>query len=177
MTIKSTPAAYGAVAIALHWSIALCIIIALASGFAADQIGPNAYAALRVHVACGLAAGLLTLVRIGWWWLADKKPDAAPNTEGVKGAISRAVHILLVIIPLGMLASGVGMMVLSGAGPVLFGLVSGPLPDFDQFPPRGPHGAGAFALLALLVAHVAAALYHQYVLRDDLFRRMRLGRS
>ncbi|MBW8637753.1 cytochrome b/b6 domain-containing protein [Hoeflea sp. WL0058] len=177
MMIKSTPAAYGAVAIALHWTIALFIVIALASGFAADQIGSDAYAALRVHVACGLAAGILTLVRIGWWWLADKKPDAAPNTEGVKGVLSRSVHILLVIIPLGMLASGVGMMVLSGAGSVLFGLVSGPLPDFDRFLPRGPHGAGAFALLALLVAHVAAALYHQYVLRDDLFKRMSLRRS
>lgn len=176
MTIKSTPAGYGAVAIALHWSIALFILIALASGFAADQIGPKAYTALRVHVACGLAAGLLTLVRIGWWWFADARPDAAPNTQGVKGVLSRVVHVLLVIIPVGMLVSGVGMMILSGAGPALFGLVSGPLPDFARFPPRGSHAIGAFALLAMLVLHVAAAFYHQYVLRDELFHRLSFRR-
>ena len=39
MKLKSTPAGYGAVAIVLHWSIALFILIALASGFAADRIG------------------------------------------------------------------------------------------------------------------------------------------
>jgi cytochrome b561 len=173
MSLKSTPRHYGMVAVTLHWTIAGLVLVALASGFAADTIGETARNPLRVHVAAGFSAGLLTLVRIAWWWFADTRPDAAPNTEGLQGMASRVVHILLILIPVGMLASGIGMMILSGAGGQLFAGAPGPLPDFDRFLPRGPHGAGAFALLALLVLHVAAALYHQYFLRDRLFERMR----
>jgi len=173
MVLKSTPHHYGAVAVTLHWAIAGLVVVALASGFAADTLGEDARNPLRVHVVAGLSAGLLTLARIAWWLFADTHPEPAPNTEGLKGALSRAVHVLLNLIPVGMLASGIGMMILSGAGEQLFAGAAGPLPDFDRFLPRGPHGAGAFALLALLVLHVVAALYHQFALRDRLFDRMR----
>jgi cytochrome b561 len=51
------------------------------------------------------------------------------------------------------------------------------LPDFMLYPPRIGHGLGAMVLIALVLAHVAAALYHQFVLRDRLLARMGLGRS
>ena len=54
------------------------------------------------------------------------------------------MHWLLTLIPVAMAASGIGMMVLSGAADALTG--GGPLPDFEQFLPRGPHGAGARVL-------------------------------
>ena len=85
---------------------------------------------------------------------------------------ARAVHVLLYAVILGMGASGIGMLVLSGAGDSLFDAASAPLPDFWQYAPRKPHSFGAKFLIALLVLHVGAALYHQMVLRDGLIRRM-----
>lgn len=172
MTMKSTPARYGRIAIALHWSIAALTLAALASGFAADAIGREAQAPLRAHAVSGLLAGMLTLARVAWWWLADVKPDPAPNSDGMQGIMARITHVLLVIIPVGMAASGIGMLVLSGAGEQLLGGAPGLLPEFERLPPRAPHGIGARVLMALVVLHVGAALYHHLVLRDRLLERL-----
>lgn len=170
MKITSTPDQYGLVAVALHWSIAALVVVALASGFAADTIGAGAHGALRAHVVAGILIGVLTIARIGWWLLADTRPAADPNR--LRRLLAKAVHVLLMIIPLGMAASGIGMMVLTGAGEQLLAEAPGPLPDFGKVPPRAPHGAGAIALLVLLVLHVAAALHHQLIMRDGLIGRM-----
>jgi cytochrome b561 len=84
------------------------------------------------------------------------------------------VHIFFYVVILGMIVSGIGMVPLSGAGPVIFG-GEGSLPDFWKYPPRIPHGIGARLLLALLVLHTGAALYHQFVRRDS-FGRMWFSR-
>jgi cytochrome b561 len=43
------------------------------------------------------------------------------------------------------------------------------------FPSFRAHAALATLLAILIVVHVAAALYHQFVLKDGLFRRMWFG--
>lgn len=163
------PDHYGRVAVGLHWAIAALIALALASGFAAENIA-DGRAALRVHVVAGALAGLLTLARVAWWWFADTRP--APNTQGLTDTLAKLVHILLIVVPLGMAASGVGMMVLSGAGAQLIAGDPSALPEFERLPPRMPHGLGARLLVALIVGHVAAALYHHMLLGDGLLRRM-----
>ncbi len=85
------------------------------------------------------------------------------------------MHLLFYVVILGMIASGIGIMVLSGAGSIIFGQ-GGVLPDFWKFAPRVPHGIGARLLFALLVLHVGAALYHHVVLRDGLLWRMWFGK-
>lgn len=176
MTLKSTPTRYGAVAIVLHWSAALLILMALASGFAVEAIGREAHNVLRVHAVTGLFAGLLTLVRIAWFWLADTKPAPAPDTQPVSGFVARLVHVLMIVVPLGMTASGIGMMVLSGAGAQLLSDAPGLLPQFETVRPRVPHGIGARALVAMIALHTSAALYHQLALRDRLMQRMWFAR-
>ena len=90
--------------------------------------------------------------------------------------LARAVHVAFYFVILAMVASGIGMMILSGAGSVVFGGTGAGLPDFRDFLPRVPHGAGARLLLALLAAHVGAALHHQFIRRDGLLARMWYGR-
>jgi cytochrome b561 len=52
----------------------------------------------------------------------------------------------------------------------------GPLPDnFAVFPTFQAHAVLAALLAILIAAHIAAALYHQFVLKDGLFRRMWFG--
>jgi cytochrome b561 len=85
---------------------------------------------------------------------------------------TQAVHVLFYVVMLGMVASGLGMMRLSGAAPMIFGGEAALLPDFWKYPPRLPHGIGARLLLALLALHAGAALYHEFFRRDGLLRRM-----
>lgn len=175
MGLAGTRTRYGRVAVALHWSIAALVVVALGSGLAADDAGAGAHGPLRVHLFSGLAAGVLTVARVLWWWLADTRPEPVADDSAARRAASRVVHALLVLLPLGMVASGVAMMALSGAADPLF--AGGPLPDFADLVPRGPHGLGSRLLIGLVVLHVAAALFHQFALRDGLIGRMAWGRD
>jgi cytochrome b561 len=176
MRLKSTADRYGAMIIAIHWLTAALIIILLASGFrAADAADAATKAAiLRAHIPIAIAVLTLTLVRLVWWWGFDRKPIPVAGSPHWQARSAQAVHLAFYVIILGMIASGVGMLALSGAAPVIFG-GSGALPDFWSYRPRFPHGIGARLLVALLILHVGAALYHQFVRRDGLIRRMWFG--
>lgn len=179
MRWKSTTDRYGAVAIAIHWLTAVAIIGLIVSGFRIANFTDSAAKAalLRVHAGMGIAILLLTLARIAWWLFADGKPVPNSAVPSLQNRMAAAVHAVFYVVILGMAASGIGMLVLSGAGAILFANAPGMLPDFWNYPPRIPHGIGGRALVALLVLHVGAALYHQFVLRDHIFARMGIGRS
>ncbi|NKB19430.1 MAG: cytochrome B [Alphaproteobacteria bacterium] len=178
MAVKSTTDKYGTVAIIIHWLSALLILVLIGSGFRASGMeDPVAKAAiLQVHLPVGISILLLTLARIGWWFWADKKPAPVDMTLWQEWA-SRLVHVLFYVVILSMAASGIGMMVLSGAGPIIFGGSPETLPDFWDFLPRTPHGIGARVMVALLAAHVGAAFYHHFIKKDGLIWRMWFGRK
>jgi cytochrome b561 len=173
MAFKSTPDRYGTMAVAIHWVSVVLIVILIGSGFrAANTVDPVAKAAiLRLHVPIAVAVLALTIFRIIWWWGFDRKPDPVAGSPHWQERTAQVVHLLFYVVILGMITSGIGMMVLSGAAPMIFG-GEGILPDFRKYPPRLPHGIGARLLLALLVLHAGAALYHHFVRRDGLLRRM-----
>lgn len=178
MALKSTQDRYGAVAITIHWLAAALIVALMITGFrvsgAADPAAKAAF--LRFHAAMGIAILVLTLARIAWWWFADRKPLPVAGQPPLLHRAASAVHLIFYIVIVGLAASGIGMMVLSGAGPIVFGGASGSLPDFWNYPPRLPHGIGVRVLIALLILHVGGALYHHFIRGDRLLTRMGVGR-
>lgn len=174
MSLKSTDNQYGSVAVTIHWLAAVLIITLLASGFRAagtlDTVAKSQI--LSIHVSIGIAVLVLTLARLGWWWFADRKPDPVGGMPAWQTLSARAVHLLFYVVILVMIASGIGMIVLSGAGTVLFGGAEGQLPDFHDYKPRIPHGFGARLMILLFVFHTGAALYHHFVERDGILRRI-----
>lgn len=179
MQWKSKPDRYGAVAIAIHWISALLILVMFVSGLrAANAVDPAAKVALlRAHAAIGVSVLVLTLARIAWWFWADTKPAPAAGMPRWQERLATTVHVLFYVVILGMVASGFGMVLLSGANLVLFGDAPGPLADFWNYPPRVPHRLGAILILILFVLHLGGALYHQFVRRDRLLARMGVGRA
>lgn len=178
MPVKSTDNHYGSFAIVIHWLSALLVLLLLVSGFRAGGLEASAMKAeiLRVHVPLGIAILLLTIVRLSWWLFMDKKPGPIDMPQWQQRA-STLVHQFLYLVILGMAASGIGMMILSEAGPTLFAGSSNILPDFHEFMPRLPHGLGARLIVALVIVHACAALYHQFVKSDGLIRRIWFGSS
>lgn len=174
MTIKSINSHYGTVAVVIHWLSALLIIALLGSGFRAGQTIDLSTKAdiLRFHAPMGITILILTLARIIWWWRFDTKPAAVGSDPYWQEFSAKAVHVLFYIIIIGMAASGIGMFVLSGAGEILFGGAQGTLPDFNEYLPRIPHGLGGRVMVALLVLHAGAALFHHFVKRDATLKRM-----
>ncbi len=165
---------YSRTAVTLHWLTALLIVGLLISGNRLDGMTDSAAKAglLVIHAPVGVLVGLLTLFRIVWWWRFDTRPDPVGTPPQWQENAARLVHLLFYIVILGMAASGIGLMALSGAGEIVFGGAPGPLPDFGDYLPRTPHGIGAKIMFALLVVHAGAALYHHFGLKDGLLRRM-----
>ncbi len=178
MAPKSTLDHYGTIAVSIHWISVALILFLIGSGFrAASIVDPVAKASiLRLHVPIAVAVLALTILRIVWWWRFDRKPRPVAGSPDWQAQAAQAVHILFYVVILGTIASGVGMMALSGAAPMIFGGESALLPDFWKYPPRLAHAIGARLLLALLAFHAGAALYHHFVRRDGLLSRMWISR-
>ncbi|WP_395175410.1 cytochrome b/b6 domain-containing protein [Roseibium alexandrii] len=145
----------------LHWLIAVFVALALASGYGAQQIQSFSGEFLRVHLAAGLLAGLLSLVRLAIWLVAGGQASTlARQSKGIDWAI-KTVHGFLRVLPVVLLVSGVGMLGLTGAAPEI---LSGNSPDPEllaQTPPQSLHHRAAFALLILMTGHIAAAIWHR----------------
>ena len=169
---------YSSTAITLHWLIALMIAVAFLVGlYVADlELSPWKLKVLTWHKWTGVTIFLLVLFRI-LWRLSHRPPEMPAGMSDLMKKLAHlthlAIYLLMVIVPiLGWLHSSA-----AGVSVVYFNLI--PLPDlvgkdkalshlFGEL-----HENGAWALVALVGLHVAAALKHQLVDRDNLLARMR----
>ncbi len=176
MALKGDIRRYGFLEIALHWVSAAAILTLLGLGLtAADISDPGQKAALlRVHAPLGILTLALTVIRAAWW-LFDKRPGNPVGQPRWQAFTAHSVHTLLYLVTIAMGVSGIGLMVLSGAGAILFFGAPGPLPHFRDLRPMAVHEAGAFAMIGLLCVHIGAVLYHQTYKRDRLLVRMGVG--
>jgi cytochrome b561 len=73
--------------------------------------------------------------------------------------------------------TGLGTSALAGLTTIVF-QGSGPLPaDFAEFPPAIGHGFFSYVLSGLVALHVGAALFHQFIRKDNLLSRMWFGKE
>ena len=176
MAARSSIDRYGSVAVAIHWLTAVAIVALVGLGLAAaNAADPDLKAALlRAHVPLGTLVLLLTIFRIVWWFI-DRRPAPLAGMPRWQVSAEGLVRILLYALILVLGSSGITLIILSGAGAVLFGGAAGPLADFWQFPPMFAHYVAALLLIALAGGHIVAALYHQFFKRDRVLSRMGLG--
>ena len=155
---------------------AAAIVALLGLGLAAANAADPATKAglLRAHVPLGTLVLLLTIFRIVWWFI-DRRPGPLAGMPRWQVSAEGAVRILLYVLILILGSSGTTLIILSGAGAVLFGGEPGPLADFWQFPPMFAHYVAALLLVVFVCGHIGAALYHQFFKRDRVLSRMGLG--
>ncbi|MCZ8253656.1 MAG: cytochrome b [Hylemonella sp.] len=176
-----TPARYTRTAIALHWLLALLLLGMFVVGLYMTSLpfSPQRLKLYNWHKWAGIVVLTLSFLRL--LWRLSHRPPALPDAvlaamptwqrlahHGTHGAL----YLLFFAIPL------LGWAYSSAAGfpIVVFGVL--PLPDFvpvdkalaEALKPW--HAYAAYALAALVVLHVAAALKHQFVDRDSLLTRM-----
>ena len=163
----------------LHWLIAICIIAMLFIGVGmVSTITPSHLVLISLHKPLGIAILVLALIRLVLRLRhgAPALPDDLPEPMKLAAHLSHLAFYLLMI---GMPLIGWGMLSAAGYPVVLFGGVHLPaiLPHSDILHALlwDAHFYLAFALFALILLHVAAALFHALVRRDGVFDTMAPG--
>lgn len=183
---------YTIVAIILHWLMALLIVGQIwigiwMSGAIDDPASQGAaYEAFQFHKSLGLTLLVLAVLRL-IWRLTHRVPPEPHDIPAWQRVAARASHFLLyafmVLIPLtGWLYVSTGWNSDTGMAfaipTIWFGIFNWPhIPGIDGNGPLADlavemHELLAYALIALLVVHVAAALKHHFVDRDRVLWSM-----
>ena len=178
-TVAGDGRRYHPALVVLHWLLAVLLAFMLSMGGMVlpyiPHDSPDKIGALQGHMIVGAAILVLTLLRMIVRWRTHR-PSASPTGRERADRIAVWMHRALYVAVMAMVASGFALSISSGLGQIVFGGV-GSLPvTFDAFPARAVHGAVSKIFLALVVAHVGAVLYHHWVRKDGLLRRMGLGR-
>lgn len=181
-------ARYSGVAILLHWLIAAAILFELALGWRMD--GPNSperFAVFQLHKSVGITILLLTLARIAWR-LTHRPPPLSAALAPWERWLAHGTHILFYMLLLALPLSGwLAVSTSSRAIPtLLYGVVpwphvpgtaglAAPAREALHEGAEGAHEAMIFLMLGLLFLHVAGALKHHILDRDETLGRMMPG--
>jgi cytochrome b561 len=161
---------------ALHWIMALCILAMLFIGVhMVSTITPNYLTYIDIHKPLGIAILVLALIRLGVRLRSGAPPLPADLPEPMKLAAHLSHYVLyglMIALPL------IGWAMLSAGGypVVMWGGVSLPpiTPQSDGLHTILWHAHVYLALLffAVILLHIAAALFHALVRRDGVFEAM-----
>lgn len=198
--MNNTVQRYTKTAIVLHWLIGLLIIAMLALGLWMHELPKEApktatfdlfnwglYTVtmpepvsvrtfyFNLHKSIGITVMVLILLRIFWrlTHVAPVFPDTMKGWEKKLADLGhKALYLMMVVLPL----SGFIMSVYSKWGilwfgmPLVKGLDNPGLRDFF----KEVHEISAWVIIVLIVLHVAAALKHKVIDKDDVMKRMSL---
>ncbi len=181
MSLFNSKARWGWLAMALHWAMAALLLASWPIGFAMTRWFEDDLASkfqlYQLHKSLGLTVLCLALVRL-IWRLFNTTPELPDTLQGWEKRLAQATHWALYGLFIGLPL--IGWLMVS-ASPiqiptVVFGVVPVPHltgPDEILFEAaEAAHRWLAWCFGVLLVLHVAAALKHHFVLKDDVLRRM-----
>lgn len=165
---------YGSLTRFFHWVIAVLVLqqffkfadrINDGEHWLGDTFGPW-------HVSIGAGILILTIARLFW---TSKQKAQRPVNSGMTGVIAKIAHRLMYISMLIM--PFLGALYIHGKGyPVkVFGyeLIGKPVGEVSWALTLGEwHSPFALLLMFLVVAHIAGALYHHFIKKDAVVKRM-----
>lgn len=175
--IHADAARYDAVARAFHWSMALLIAYAAGSILIGEELPRGDLRSFLsfTHRTAGALVIVLLALRVVWR-LNHAPPPLPASMTPFQKRMAHVGHLglygLMALVPI------IGIALSFRRGETLdFGLfqIASPL-TADRAaakPIKEIHELAAYALFALVGVHVAAALWHQFVVRDGLMARMR----
>ena len=164
---------------AFHWATALLVVTlyALAETWGFLPRGAGRGFMITSHISLGILLAAVIVLRLLWRLGPGRR--VRPLTTGLVEKASQAVHYLLYGLLFAQVVIGFLYRWADHAPLAFFGLFSIP-PAVDLHAQRhlvgGIHNWVAQIILVLAGLHAAAALFHHYVLRDDVLLRMLPGR-
>ena len=180
MVIVNTKERYGAVAIALHWIMALGLGGLVAMGLYMVGLPEIGFDKLKItlilyHKELGLAALLVAAIRLAWRMTNDL-PTLVNTLPYWQKVSARLVHLsfygLMFALPIsGLLMSSAAAIPVSAFG--MFDIPDALAPSEALFRRLiQVHRWLGYGLVVLFGLHAGAALMHHFVKRDDTLKKM-----
>jgi len=161
----------------LHWLIAACVLITAPVAIAMTRMaeGPSQDALYNFHKSLGVTIFVLMLLRLANRLIAGA-PVADPGILPWQKTVSSIVHASLYVLLLAMPIVGYFANSLFGAPTLFVGLFDLP-PIVAKNEPLATqfftvHRWSGYLLIAIVLTHIAAALYHAFIRRDEVLKRM-----
>lgn len=191
MALRNTTERWGKVSKLLHWSIALLILVQVPLGFVMGHfhgktftdpsVLPLTHTLSMFHNTIGFLVLILAAIRLGWR-VSQPSPEIPASLATYQRWLAHATHAflyaLLFIAPL----SGWATLSAYGEWPIYLFVWDDIVPPIvDKLPLSDPNGFDLYSTIhklcyqvggALLALHIAAAVWHQKVMKDGLLSRM-----
>lgn len=189
-TLANTTTRYGTVAKVFHWTVALLILALIPLGLIASNLshGPTPNIALSktlfsIHKTLGVTVFFVALLRI-LWAITQPKPGSLHPDRKAETFLAELVHWLLyaslVLVPL------TGWITHAASDEAIFAGIWWPFGQNLPFVPEsvalaevaaGLHVVFERVLVVSILLHVAGAVKHHVIDKDDTLRRMWFGRT
>jgi cytochrome b561 len=180
--IRNTTESWGWPARGLHWIVAALVLGLFAHGLWMEDM-PREQRIYQTWLHAAFGISLLAIATAAFvWWLVNPVPASPAGTSAWQHRAAHLAHWALYAL---IFATTIAGWALTGTArePVaidLFGLVSvpqllSPGSGLHEFLEEA-HELAAYLLIAVAGAHVAAALYHHFLLRDAVLLRMLVGK-
>ncbi|MEW2918240.1 cytochrome b/b6 domain-containing protein [Ruegeria sp. ANG10] len=177
-TVRDEPEAYTGVARWLHWIMAVFILTTMFIGFGLDEADPVEVApTLSRHANFGVLTLSFAVLRL-FWRLAfpPPRPHAASRLHRlVIEVVHLALYALMILVPVTGILAAIAHDLPTGLFWAIDLRETFSFLDRNGYETRAAlHAFLVHMLQALLVLHITGALTHQYYLRDNIMRRMKV---
>jgi cytochrome b561 len=177
MALRNTTRRWGVIAQTFHWVIVALLIVQVTLAEMADDLplGVRKLSLLARHKSVGITILVLVILRLAWR-SANVNPPLPDNLKPYERKAARFTHVALYVLLAAMPLSGWMMSSARGFPVSWFGFFT--LPDLV---PKNralydwlmlTHHTLAWVLFAVIALHVAGALKHHFVHKDDVLKRM-----
>jgi cytochrome b561 len=175
--IGNTLHQWGVVQQVFHWVVAPAALVQLGLGAYIGGLPhdwPNRPRLIGIHMSVGAAIGLAMILRLAWRSMnpVPVLPDTlTPKQKTLAHLTHRAFYVLLILQPV------FGLVLASSRNiqPMAFGIALPMLPvqtDFWRSVGFVGHQVIAAALIWTVLTHIAGAFRHEFILKDNVLRRM-----
>jgi cytochrome b561 len=173
------------VAIILHWVMTLGITVLAVMGWVMVHVKLDpmrVFQLYQLHKSIGITVLLTAVFRLGWR-LAHRPPPLPASMPSIERTAAAGSHLILYLFLFALPITGWALVssAVLNIPTVLYGVIPWPdLPILSTLDNKAPveaileivHAYGAYALIALVGFHAAAALRHHVVIKDDVLCRM-----
>lgn len=179
---QEKPQRYNAIAILMHWVVAIAIIAMIGSGLIMTSELLEAFKRFELfqwHKSLGVVVIFLVTFRI-IWRVTHKAPPLPDSIPAKEKRLAHLGHVLLywmmVILPLSgwllVSSSSLGIPTIVFGGPewphIRFVEGNESVHEVAEF----VHEFGAYAMIVLIAGHIAAVVLHKKKHKENLLKRM-----